>query len=208
MKLTALDLKEFATLVASNSPAPGGGSVSALAAANGAALLCMVANLTIGKKKYAEHDENMREILAKASDLKDKLVELIDTDTEAFNEVSAVFSMPKETDEEKKARQNAMQDALKRAASVPLEVMENCSLALKLTFNAVGKSNTNCASDLGVAALGLAAGVKGAWLNVKINLSGIKDDEFVAKLTEQGENILEGAENLAEKIYETILAEL
>ena len=208
MKLTALSVGDFIQAVASNAPAPGGGSVSAFAAANGAALLCMVAKLTIGKKKYAEFDGVQREILEKASVLMDKFVGLIDTDTEAFNKVSAVFSMPKDTEEEKKARQDAMQEALKHAAKVPLEVMENCLSALKLTFNAVGKSNTSAASDLGVAALGLGAGVKGAWLNVKINLTSIKDEEFVEKLTAQGESILESAENLAVKIYETILSEL
>ena len=86
--------------------------------------------------------------------------------------------------------------------------MENCLLALKITFNAVGKSNTNAASDLGVAALGLSAGVKGAWLNVKINLSGIKDEAYVNEMTEKGESLLASAESLASKIYESILGEL
>ena len=208
MKLTELKVNEFVDLVASNSPAPGGGSVAALAAANSAALLGMVARLTVGKKKYAAHEELMNEILLDADRQKQKLVALIDTDTEAFNKVSAVFSMPKETDEEKAARQQAMQAALKSAAEVPLEVMENCLEALKTTYNAVGKSNTNAASDLGVAALGLGAGVKGAWLNVKINLSGIKDEAYVKEMTEKGENLLASAENLATKIYESILVEL
>ena len=208
MKLTELKLNEFVDLVASNSPAPGGGSVAALTAANGIALLCMVARLTVGKKKYAAHEELMNEILRDADVLKQKLVALIDTDTEAFNKVSAVFSMPKETDEEKSARLKAMQEALKSAAEVPYEVMENCLKALKITFNAVGKSNANAASDLGVAALGLGAGVKGAWLNVKINLSGIKDEVYVNEMTKKGENLVNSADNLASKIYESILGEL
>ena len=205
MKLTELKVNEFVDLVASNSPAPGGGSVAALTAANGVALLCMVARLTMGKKKYAAHEEIMNEILAGADALKEKLVALIDSDTEAYNKVSAVFSMPKETDEEKAARQKAMQEALKSAAEVPLEVMENCLRALKITYNAVGRSNTNAASDLGVAALGLGAGVKGAWLNVKINLSGIKDEAYVNEMTGKGESLLSSADNLATKIYESIL---
>ena len=208
MKLADMTVKEFARLVASNSPAPGGGSVAALMAANGAALLGMVARLTTGKKKYAAHEELMKEILIKSDKIYEKFVHLIDTDTEAFNKVSAVFSMPKETDEEKAARQEAMQDALKAAASVPVEVMESCFTALKLTYNAVGKSNANAASDLGVAALALGAGIKGAWLNVKINLAGIKDEVFVKELTEKGENLLQSADNLASKIYEIILADL
>ena len=208
MKLTELKVNEFVGLVASNSPAPGGGSVAALMAAKGVALLGMVARLTVGKKKYAANEDLMNEIQGSADELRQKFVALVDTDTEAFNRVSAVFSMPKETDEEKSARQKAMQDALKSAAEVPFEVMENCLRALKITYNAVGKSNTNAASDLGVAALGLSAGVKGAWLNVKINLPGIKDEAFVKEMTEKGESLLASAESLATKIYESILEEL
>ena len=208
MKLTELDVNKFVDLVASNSPAPGGGSVAALAAANGVALLGMVARLTIGKKKYVASEELMNEILEGADNIKQKLVDLITTDTEAFNRVSAVFSMPKETDEDKAARQKSMQEALKSAAEVPFEVMENCFLALKIAYNAVGKSNTNASSDLGVAALMLGAGLKGAWLNVKINLSGIKDTEYVDEMEKKGEKILGAAENLASKIYESVLEEL
>ena len=208
MKLTELKVGEFVEHVAQNSPAPGGGSVAALAAASGAGLLGMVAKLTVGKKKYAAYEEHMKEILADADRLKEKLIALIDADTEAFNKVSAVFSMPKETDDEKKARQEALQQALKSAADVPMEVMENCLTGLKLTYNAMGKSNTNAASDLGVAALGLGAGVKGAWLNVKINLLGIKDEAYVNEMNEKGENLIASADNLATKIYESILVEL
>ena len=208
MKLTELKINEFVGHVASNSPAPGGGSVAALMAANGAALLGMVSRLTIGKKKYAAHEELMDDILESADELKQKLVALIDTDTEAYNKVSAVFSMPKQTDEEKTARQTAMQEALKTAAEVPLEVMGNCLEALKITNNAVGKSNANAASDLGVAALTLAAGIKGAWLNVKINLSGIKDEAYIKEMTEKGESLLGNAETLATEIYESILRDL
>ena len=208
MKLTERQVSSFIDSVASSAPAPGGGSVSALMSACGISLLSMVARLTIGKKKYAEHDELMKELLQKADELKEKLTEQIDLDTEAFNKVSAVFSMPKETDEEKKARQSAMQDALKIAAAVPLEVMEYSAKALELTESALGKSNINAASDLGVAALSLLAGLKGAWLNVKINIAGIKDEAYVKDATAKGESILMQAEKAAAKIYENIQASL
>ena len=208
MILTELDVSVFIDHVASDSPAPGGGSVAALAAANGIALLGMVARLTVGKKKYAAHDELMNEIITEADKLRQKLVALIDSDTEAFKKVSAVFSMPKESDEQKSARQQAMQQALKSAAEVPMEVMENCLIALKITHNALGKSNTNAASDLGVAALMLGAGLKGAWLNVKINLSGIKDAQYTDEMAKKGEKILCGADNLSTKIYDCVLEEL
>ena len=208
MNLTELKIYEFVDLVASNSPAPGGGSVAALAAANGVALLAMVARLTVGKKKYAAHDELMKEIIAKADELRQKFSELIQADTEAFNKVSAVFAMPKETDEEKATRKKAMQDALKTAAEVPMEVMEYCHEAIKITCNAVKKSNTNAASDLGVAALMLDAGLKGAWLNVNINLSSIDDMDYANIMYEKGEKILENVVILATKIYKTVLEDM
>ena len=208
MKLNELKINEFVSLVASSSPAPGGGSVAALAAANGVALLNMVAKLTVGKKKYAEHEELMNEILKSADKLRDRLITLIDTDTEAFNKVSAVLSMPKATREEKSARNKAMQEALKCAAAPPMEVMEDCHGALKLAYDAVGKSNASAASDLGVAAIMLNAGLKGAWLNVNINLSSIDEFDFRDKMYERGEQILASVGTLAEKIYKRVLEDM
>ena len=197
-------LNDFIKAVSSNSPTPGGGSVAAITAAQGAALTGMVAALTIGKKKYAEYDTLMREISAKAEALATRLSEYADKDTEAYNGVSAVLSMPKETDDEKSARGDAMQKALKTASTVPFEVMELCLEALKLTEQAAGKSNTNAASDLGVAALNLGAGVMGAWLNVKINLSGIKDEGFVDEYSRRGQDIHKEAFDLSAKIYRKV----
>lgn len=205
MTLTNLTVNEFIEKVASKSPAPGGGSVAAVTAAQGIALTKMVTGLTIGKKKYAEFDEIMKEISKKAEELTNKLIEYVNKDTEAYNNVSAVFSMPKETDEEKKKRTKAMQEALKTAAVVPFEVMELCHEALILTEKCIGKSNTNAISDLGVAALNLDAGTKGAWLNVKINLSGIKDPDFVNEYAAKGEEICKIANELSTKIYSQVL---
>jgi len=187
MKLTNMNLSEFNIALASKEPAPGGGSASAMAGAMGISLATMVANLTIGKKKYAEFDGLMEEIIAESATLQRKLTEAIDRDTEAYNGVSAVFSMPKETDEEKVTRANAMQDALKSASLVPLEVMELCDASLGLVEKMLGKSNTNCASDFGVAALNLGSAAMGAWMNVLINLGGIKDEEFASKVRTGGE---------------------
>jgi len=203
--LTQLKVNEFVNLIASDSPAPGGGSVAAITAAQGIALTKMVALLTIGKKKYAEHDALMREISAKAEELTTELVEYVNKDTEAYNGVSAVFAMPKATEVEKAARSAAMQKALKAAAIVPFKIMECCLEALKITEKAVGKSNTNAASDLGVAALNLGAGVMGAWLNVKINLSSIKDETFVSEYAQKGEAVHKEAYEISAKVYEAIL---
>ena len=208
MKLTEMTIPAFAELLGSDAPAPGGGSAAALYGALGAALTTMVAALTAGKEKYREHEELMREIITAGTKLRAQLTDVIDRDTQAFNGVSAVFSMPRGTDEEKTARKEAMQAALKACTLTPYEMME-CSLAaLELTEKALGRSNTNAASDLGVAALSLKAAVQGAWLNILINISGIRDEAFVAQYRTGGESILAKALPLADKIYETVLSEL
>ncbi len=208
MKLIDYKVDGFVNETASDSPAPGGGSVSALCGSLGVALSEMVCHLTIGKKKYEENEEQVKEILSKVSVLKDELLVLIDKDTEAFNGVSAVFSMPKETDEEKEARKGAMQNALKEATIVPFSVMEACFKGLQAIENAVSITNTNCASDLGVSALTLKTGVQGAWLNVLINVSGIKDESFVNEYKTKGQNILDESVKLSDKLFDDILKSL
>ena len=208
MKLTEMTIPAFAKLLGSDAPAPGGGSAAALSGALGAALTTMVAALTTGKEKYAEHETLMQEILTKGAKLREQLVDVIDRDTQAFNGVSAVFAMPKETDEQKAARKAAMQDALKACTLTPYEMME-CSLAaLELTEKALGRSNTNALSDLGVAALSLKAAIQGAWLNILINIGGIRDEAFVAKYRTEGQAILDKALPLADKIYADVVGQL
>jgi methenyltetrahydrofolate cyclohydrolase len=206
-KSTALvDLKvtEFVGKLGSDEPAPGGGSASALAGAVGAALTRMVTELSIGRKKYEEYSDELRNILAEMKTLNSNLLAAIDADTEAFNKVSAVFDLPKETEEEKAARKEAMQAALKYATEVPFHTMELTFDALQLSAKAVGKSNTNCASDLGVAALTMKAGLMGSWLNVLINLGGVKDEAFVAEYTEKGKALLAKGTETADYIYNEI----
>lgn len=208
MKLTDMTLTKFTDVLASSAPAPGGGSAAALEGAIGAALTHMVAALTVGKKKYAEHDALMQELMAKAEAVQNTFVDVIERDTQAFNKVSAVFTMPKETDEEKAARAAAMQEALKASTMTPFEMM-TCSLeALELTHSALGKSNVSAASDLGVAALSLKAAVQGAWLNILINIGGIKDEAFVQQYRSQGEAILAKALPMADEVYEAVLKSL
>lgn len=205
MELVELKVNEFMHVLGSDEPAPGGGSASALAAAMGISLVKMVAELTTGKKKYAEHEALIQEVLKEATSLQRVLLEAIDKDTQAFNVVSAVFSMPKNTEEEKMARREAMQLALKGAAISPYEMMETIVKGLKVVKKAVGKSNANAASDLGVAALNLKSGLQGAWLNVLINLSGIKEEAFVEGYRVNGEALLREGCQLADQIYEEIV---
>ena len=208
IKLTELRITDFIDTLASDAPAPGGGSASALAGAIGISLTRMVAALTIGKEKYAEHNQLMLETSNQADKLKGELLASIDRDTEAFNGVTAVFKMPKETDQEKALRKVAMQLALQEATIVPYQMMVHALQALEVTKGAVGKSNPNAASDLGVASLTLKAAVQGAWLNVLINLSGIQDEEFVNEYKKKGQEILAKALPLADEIYQLIVKEL
>lgn len=205
MKLVDLTITDFMNVLGSDEPAPGGGSASALAAAMGISLTKMVTELTVGKKKYAEFDEIIKQCLKESSEVQKELLQAIDEDTEAFNEVSAVFSMPKETEQEKAQRRDAMQVALKGAARTPYSMMDKIVQALKITQKAVGKSNVNAASDLGVAALNLKSALQGAWLNVLINLSGIKDEVFVDQYRTAGEKLLAEGCQLADAIYADIL---
>ncbi len=208
MKLQDMTLVEFSNLLASDAPAPGGGSTAALSGALGVSLSAMVAALTVGKKKYADHEALAQSAMAQAKALQEQLIDLLDRDTEAFNGVSAVFSMPKDTDEEKAARSAAMQEALKACTLTPFEMMECALKSLELTSSLVGKSNASAASDLGVAALSLKAAVQGAWLNVLINISGIKDAAFADKYRADGEALLAKALPLADSIYNDIVKSL
>lgn len=205
MKLADMQVTEFVNLMASDAPAPGGGSAAALEGALGAALTAMVCALTIGKKKYADVQELAVESQKKADDLKARFVDVMDRDTEAFNAVSAVFAMPKDTDEQKAARKAAMQEALKGCTKTPFEMMQLACETLELTRSLVGRLNASAASDLGCSALSLRAAIQGAWLNVLINISGIADEAFAAEYRKNGEALLAKALPLADEIYEEIL---
>ena len=208
MKLVEMKVNEFVDLMASDEPAPGGGSAAALEGALGAALTAMVCALTVGKKKYADVQELAIESQKKGNELKAQFVDVIDRDTEAFNAVSAVFAMPKNTDEEKAARKAAMQEALKGCTKTPLEVMEVTYQTLLIIKEMLGGYNTSAASDFGCAALSLKAGIQGAWLNVLINIGGVNDEAFVSEARGKGEAILAKALPLADEIYEEILKTL
>ena len=205
MKLAEMQVTEFVNLMASDAPAPGGGSAAALEGALGAALTAMVCALTVGKKKYADVQELAVESQKKAENLKARFVDVMDRDTEAFNAVSAVFAMPKDTDEQKAARKAAMQEALKSCTTTPFEMLQLACETLELTRSLVGRLNASAASDLGCSALSLRAAIQGAWLNVLINISGIADEAFAAEYRKNGEALLAKALPLADEIYEEIL---
>ncbi len=208
MKLCDMTLSSYLALLGSDAPAPGGGSASALLGAQGAALAAMVAALTVGKKKYPDDQALCEEVLPKATALREALLAQVDRDTEAFNLVSAAFRLPKESDEEKAARKKAIADATLVATEVPFKTMMLCRDVLALTASLVGHSNQNAASDLGVSALTLIGGMKGAWLNVLINLGGLADEALAKELRQKGEAAVAEAERSAEEIYRAVVASL
>ena len=195
-----------AETVGSEAPAPGGGSVAALEASLGAALTAMVASLTQGRKKYAEYAENAALVQQKAGALQDRLLALMEEDSRAFLQVSEAFSLPKDSEEQKVLRSAAIQEGLKACTRTPMEMMRLSEEATSLAFDFLEAGfNLSSASDLGVAFLSLQSAMQGAWLNVLINLSSIKDPDFVREYRERGEALLNRALPLAEKGYTKVL---
>ena len=182
MELKKMTVEGFIQETSSSSPAPGGGSIAALNAASAAALIEMVAHLTIGKEKYASSEAEMKEVAAKPADLKEQFLALIDEDSAAFNKIMAAFKLPKATDADKKVRHEAIQDATKGAALVPFRVGEAANQLFGLADAVITRGNPNAVTDGAVAAMNARAAVRGAFLNVKINLGSIKDEAFVADL--------------------------
>lgn len=186
-------LTDFADTTASESPAPGGGSVSAYVGALGAALGTMVANLSAGKKGWEKQIGYFSDFADKGQSIKDKLLYLVDEDTRAFNAIITAVRMPKATDEEKQMRKNAMHEATRYAIQIPLEVMKTAFDAFDLVDAMVKKGNVNSISDAGVGGLCLKTAIYGAYLNVKINCAGFDDENYVRTVNEEAENILEEA---------------
>lgn len=205
MKLAEMKVTQFADVLASEAPAPGGGSTAALEGALGAALTAMVCRLTEGKKKFEEHQDYILEVKAKATDLQAKFIDVMDRDTEAFLVISDAYGMPKATDEEKAARSAAIQAGLVKCTETPFEMMELAAETVELTASLLGRFNTASASDLGVGALSLRAAVQGAWLNVLINIGSLKDKELAESYRAKGAALVEKVLKLADQVYETVL---
>ena len=170
-------IKTFLDTLASKSPTPGGGSAAALVGAMSAALLSMVGNLTIGKEKYLDVENDIKRLLEKSEKLRADFEELIEKDIEAFNQFMAVMKLPKETKEQKENRSREMQNALKDAANVPLEIARKSLEVLNICQEVAAKGNKNVISDAGVGAIVAEAAFESAILNVKINSGMIKDEK-------------------------------
>ena len=212
--LVSMSNREFVDELSSDSPAPGGGSVAALCAAQAAGLAAMVANLTVGKKKYAAVQDRVKEIAEAGQDLKDFFLAAIDDDTNAFNAVIDTFSLPKSNPEQSRARDLAIAEATRQATRVPLSVLEKVPALLEISGE-VGKiGNANSLSDAGVAALAAMAGAEGAYYNVLINLDSLRDLDqsaepgFIATTRERAAAALNACENLSAEIRKLIRGKL
>jgi formiminotetrahydrofolate cyclodeaminase len=208
MKLAEMKINEFLKLLASKEAAPGGGTVSALLGASGTALCSMIANLTVGREKFKDKEPLMEDILNRSQKIQDALESLIDEDTDAFNEVSKAFKLPKDTNEQKAARKDAVQQALKHATLVPFKTMEYSVAALKLFDSAAGNTNPTAASDNGVGILCLKSALHGAWMNVRINLNSISDQDFFNEIEEKSTALLNEGTALADSLYERVKQQL
>ena len=201
-------VKDFIITTSSNSPVPGGGSVAALSGSMGAALTSMVGNLTFGKKAFNELDEDIKgkleENFNEVETLMNRLNELIDEDTKAFDGVMEAFKMPKDTEEEKSARTSKIQEETKKAMLVPFETAKKSLEVLKLQNLFAQHGNKNAISDVGVGALMAYSGLEGALLNVLINLGGLKDAEYVEKIKSECDEILTEGKKLKEETLEIV----
>ena len=187
--LTDLTVKGLLDVTAGKDPVPGGGSISALSGSIAAALTEMVAGLTIGKKKYAEVEEQMKQLVERVQKIRQQLILDVDRDSEAYNVVFAAFQMPKETDEEKAARSAQIQEATKIAANVPMEVARRVYSLLSDIEEVVSNGNQNAVTDGCVAMMSARNAIIGALFNVRINLPSIKDEQFVADMTAEADRL-------------------
>lgn len=203
-RLINLKMTSFLNELASDSPAPGGGSAACLTAAMGAALGSMVSNLTIGKEKYKDVEDFFKEKVQKTEKLRKKLTNLVYKDANAFSGVIQAFKMPKETEEQKAARSAKIQEEYKHAADVPMETCRTCREVIDLLEEMGTKGNAHALSDVAVGALCALTGLKSAALNVKINIPAIKDEAYVEETKKELNELLEGAEEKVNKLVEEI----
>lgn len=206
--LSEKPVQTFLDELASSAPAPGGGSAAALAAAIGAALVSMVANLTVGKSKYADVQDDIERILARSEELRHRCVALLEQDVEAYTKVSTAYKMPRDTEEQKQARSAAIQEALKGATSTPMQLAEACVEILGLCPESADKGNVMAVSDVGVGALMAEAALRAAALNVWINLGSIKDQDFVEREGRRLDSLLQGKADLKEAVFKDVKTKL
>lgn len=201
-------IEKFLDDLASSAPTPGGGSAAAIMGGMGAALVSMVCNLTIGKKNYADVEEEMKVLLAQAEALRRRLTDMVKHDVDAFDGLMAAYGLPKDSDEQKAARSQAIQDSLKAATDAPLACARACAEVIAFSLTAAEKGNRNVVSDAGVAALAAQAALRSAALNVDINVPSIKDTDFAASRRAEIDGLLAKWVVEADRVVEVVRRKL
>lgn len=197
-------LQTFLDRLASSDPTPGGGSAAAVMGAMGAALVSMVANLTIGKPRYRQVEADMRRLLRQAEALRIQLADAMEADVDAFNQVMAAYRLPRDNPE----RSRAIQTALKQATEAPLHCARLCVTVIDLCREAAAKGNSNVLSDAGVGVLAAHAALKSCAINVTVNLNAIRDPDFIASRRAELETLLAGKDKEVESLYNQVIARL
>ena len=208
MKLIDMQVTGYLDMLASDAPAPGGGSAAAFCGAQGIGLTTMVAGQTSIKAKYEKDWPLCHKIMDEGKGLYEALTAQVDKDTDAYNLIAAALKMPKTNDEEKAVRRKALADATLTATEVPFETLRLAAKSLELADMLLGHYNTNCASDLGVGGLNLHTCVHGAWLNVMINLGGVKDPEKAEFFEKEGKRLVAQSDEIAKRIQDTVNADI
>lgn len=200
--------KDWFEALSSSAPVPGGGGASALAGAGGAALCMMVANLTVGKKKYAMHEELMKELLKRLETLRDEMLGLIEEDARGFAPLAAAYSLPSSTDEEKAEKEKIMASALVKACEVPIAIMEKGAEILDIAEELAEKGSVMAVSDVGVAVQFIRTAVLGASMNVYINTKSMKDRKTAEELNAKADSLNKKASETADAVFAKIEGEL
>lgn len=208
MGFSTVPCNKFVEVLASKAPVPGGGGASALVGAIGTALGNMVGSLTVGKKKYADVEEEMWELKAKSDKLQAELLRLIERDAEVFEPLSKAYGMPRATEEEKAEKARVMEIVLKDACSVPMEIMEKCCEAIDIIVEFAAKGSALAISDAGVGVAFCKAALKGASLNVYINTKSMQNREYAEELNAKCDAMLEKYTKIADEVFDSVLGRL
>ena len=206
--LKDLALEQLLQEISSKSPTPSGGTVAGLVAALSSALISMVCNLTIGKKSYQQYEDEIKKILENSEKLKLEFILLAEKDIESFDEVMSVYSLPHESEEDKDNRKLAVEEATKKAAMVPMDMLRRCELISELSLSVALKGNENSINDAGVAAILANAAAQAASLNILINLSTISDEDFIGKLKTEQAKVLNRIKNFSDETMQIVNSKL
>lgn len=208
MKLVDKSCIEFIDVLSSKAAVPGGGGAAALVGSIGTALGGMVCNLTAGKKKYAEFEEDIRKILKETNRIQEELASMIDEDAENFLPLSKAYGMAANTEEEKALKEKVMQEALKKACEVPIKIVRKCFEAIKLHEELVEKGSKLAISDIGVGVQCLRAAIVSGRLNIIININMINDKDYVDSVRKESDRLVAEGIKVADKVYERVLEKL